>query len=78
MAANWFIFGSQLGVDSATLGAIDQDGNQASMIFFKILLGWLQNNKVPHTKEKLVEIIASPAIGNNYLAGEIEKDKSEC
>ena len=71
VATNWEPIGSLLGIDNGTLTAISNDNSaSADKCLIDMVTCWLQHNYdtsrhgLP-TWEKLVQVIGSPAGGNN-------------
>ena len=77
VAAQWYLFGLQLGIKTGTLDAIQGGRDKISMIFLQVLRAWLEDPKVLSTKEELITILKSPTIRNTKLARKISSDEGE-
>ena len=72
LAAQWYIFGVQLGVKTDKLDEIGGGRDDASNCLRKVLQAWLEGSYDPCTKEVLLKALRSPTIQNNKLANQIE------
>ena len=75
VAAKWFDFGLQLGIEQQDLDAMCDDSGQPVVCFRKTLNAWLKSEKPTH--DAVISALRSPTIGHNALASKLDTGGSQ-
>lgn len=68
----WYYIGLELGIEPATLDAIEKDHKSSDDQFRHMLKKWLMNSKIPPTTETLSKALRSLTVDCGHLS--IAKD----
>lgn len=75
-AAQWDMLGIMLNLEGEKLDAIEGESNRVSKCLRKVLEEWFKTQCSPNTKEQLLKVLRTKAMGpQEVLAKEIEDNK---
>ena len=60
--ARWKLIGTELGIDTGTLDAIDANNKKVEGCLNELITGWLRNNKPRPTRAAITAVISSEHI----------------